>query len=800
MIVKCTHRDAAYSVDDEKVSGKKFGFEWPKCGTNVIIDNRKPEQSAPAHAMAATIAAGAMETEHDHFVDDEPAMAQFDSDSDSLPDNLPPIADEDAGDEGLTGLEMETFEESDVSGDDEELSLNVGDDFNLDLDNMEFEEDSDSVEAGEVTDETLLDDFSLDDEQDEDGAEPIALDTGSDNDFDVDALMQEGEEPEEEPFSVVGGEMNFSLPGDDDDEEEKPETEDSPAYDDYGYEDEIEPEIDLSVLGRDSGEKPVHDDDDLGGALREESFADSDDEFTLDLPEVGESTDVAGGLESTEDDITLDLDTLDLDLDTDENEETAEPEAAVPGAVPDDDITLDLDTLDIDLDDSSADTGLDGDDQAGVPVPPEDDITLDLDTLDLDLEEDNTLSSGIAHDELNKGSAAPDDDITLDIDSLDISLDDNDEILSGQTPDEYPDLAGIPGDSLYSADDEEEESRLSLEDAGLSLDELEEIEEPAFDEADDEADLKLSLEEIDPSLNVDDRGVDEDEFEESSSLVYDEDEIPIDMETGLDAGLPEVDIDRFEAGDDIDDSFELELEPETGFDFEDEVPEYLELEDEHEQNRTEACSDKEYWVIGEVSGKGYLNFSIDYSLRYSRVKALLRLLGLYVLAFVPHFVVFLVYAVLVFLLGVFNWVIILFSGRAQADYILVQENTLRNGLGILSSLMDVIEDLPPFAGRKDIDYSLQMNVVYPEQYSRILALLRLSVVGILVLALPQLLLFLNLTMGALVFSLIGMIAVMFNAKWPNVFFDFMVRYFRYTASVWAYITGVIDTYPSFRFE
>ena len=43
MIVKCSDCQASYSVDDSKVTNKKFGFSCPKCGANVIIDNRAIE-------------------------------------------------------------------------------------------------------------------------------------------------------------------------------------------------------------------------------------------------------------------------------------------------------------------------------------------------------------------------------------------------------------------------------------------------------------------------------------------------------------------------------------------------------------------------------------------------------------------------------------------------------------------------------------------------------------------------------------------------------------------------------------
>ena len=55
MIVKCTECHAAYSVDDSKVLNKKFGFTCPKCGTNVIMDNRPTRVLAEPDSNSVSI-------------------------------------------------------------------------------------------------------------------------------------------------------------------------------------------------------------------------------------------------------------------------------------------------------------------------------------------------------------------------------------------------------------------------------------------------------------------------------------------------------------------------------------------------------------------------------------------------------------------------------------------------------------------------------------------------------------------------------------------------------------------------
>jgi hypothetical protein len=158
------------------------------------------------------------------------------------------------------------------------------------------------------------------------------------------------------------------------------------------------------------------------------------------------------------------------------------------------------------------------------------------------------------------------------------------------------------------------------------------------------------------------------------------------------------------------------------------------------------------------------------------------------------------YSALSGVLGFFNWIIALFTGYTDEDFTEIQEKTLRYAVSIAACASDVVEEMPAFAGRKDIDYPLQLTVIYPIRYSRILALLRISVIGIYIIMLPHLLLLTLLTMGAWLIGLIGIMSILATKRWPNILFDFMVRYYNYISSVFAFISGIVDKYPSFRFE
>jgi predicted Zn finger-like uncharacterized protein len=600
MKVKCSHCNTSYSVDDAKVTGKKFGFDCPKCGTNVVIDNRAREE-APVSPIPET-----------------------------FPDN-----------------DLSTAFPSDIPAPD--LSASAPSD-------MDF------LNGG--TGST----FSLED-------------------------MSGSESAVQEPQTQI--------------------------------DEDFEPEIDLSVLQNvNTGSSSQEEDllsSDLSAGIPEEDLSLSSFSEPLPVEEVP-SLSVGKAPEAEEDEnITIDLDSLDIDL--------AEPEEmAASGSVSAEETEPDFESEKIIIDEAALS-------EASAPVSshPEDDdesITLDLDSLDIPLEESGAVSEGI------------------------------------------------------SASSEEDDSRLSLDDAGISFDEV--SEEPAVDlVSSKEDDFHLTLDEIDDSINIEDIN----RFTEPSSELSLQPEEPVQPETPIyesmqDKPLPEVDIDRFSTV--------------SAFARETEEDRFLDIEES--QNPEESFSrDYSEDQIASVGG-GYVDFSVDYALHYSRLKAVLRLFGIYNIIFIPHVFVMLIYSLVAGIINFFNLLITLFSGSRERDFSLLQENYLRYSISLFSSAVNITEEYPAFGGRKNIDSQVQMNIVYPAKNSRVLAFLRLTGIGIFLTALPHLILLTILSVGMTLISFFSLIFVIFAGKWPSIMFDFMVRYLRYLSAVSAYTIGLVDTYPSFRFE
>ncbi|MCU0843403.1 MAG: zinc-ribbon domain-containing protein [Spirochaetes bacterium] len=669
MIVRCTHCDAAYAVDDGKITNKKFGFSCPKCGTNVIIDNRRERQAV----TAATAERGRPD--------------DLDMDLGLNVEGEGPASDEPLPTDEELARALEEFD-SVPSGDGPVMKDDLStDDFGLDaIDSLMAEEPKGGGSAG---DHEQLEDEAL---KLEDFGESL------------------GAEIEEVP-----GEFDDISFIDDTDVKQKsspakrgaPVPDDGVDFDSIMLEDEPPPVRAGSRKGEAGG--PVRNAMDFSDDIIIDSEIKSDEVFSRDSTDIDEST-------------TIDLDSLDIELDEGAQKKGAMPDNALPG---DDFIFDDLE--------ESAPSGR----RSSAPRPADDEF-----------------------------------DTTIDLETLDITLDEVEELKRG-----------------VDIDDDE---RLTLEDTGLSIDELGVEEAPAAAGArsiDDalagEEDIKLNLREIDPSLSVDDLAG------ESDLRIIDEVQ---------EDSLPEIDLEKLQKEEFAEDLFERDNGRRPALKRSSSSEDYLDIETRREFSRYQSDLEKGGPAGADTVPGGVINFSIDYSLTYSRLGAVLRLSGLYLLGLLPRLFVNMLYSAVSAILGLINTLLVLFRGYPDEDFLEVQENTLRGAISLAGCAFDVVEDMPGFTGRRNIDFALQLSVTYPVRYSRFLAFLRLTGIGIVLALLPHLVLVALLSLGALLIYFVGLVAILVTRRWPNVLFDFMVRYFNYMTNVSAFMTGLVDRYPSFRFE
>ena len=266
MKIRCSNCSAAYAVDDTKVEGKKFGFECPKCGTSVVIDNRMSVSAAAFAEQKAPVIQKTL----------PPAVEEEVAQSADLPDLETssfgaemPAEEEMSFDEN--SFQIPSFDDAELSAEKDEVSDSAEetdyDDFD---DEIEPEIDLSVLlpkgEAEEVKDEDLLtDDFSG-----EIAEEDLSAGTGAG----VETITSAAADEEDESITIDLNSLDIDLSEPEEiAAEETVETDFSPVAEMDGFslseENEL-PSFDEKSLSSDDSEFAVSSDDD-------------DESITLDL-------------------------------------------------------------------------------------------------------------------------------------------------------------------------------------------------------------------------------------------------------------------------------------------------------------------------------------------------------------------------------------------------------------------------------------------------------------------------------------------------------------------------------------
>jgi hypothetical protein len=566
------------------------------------------------------------------------------------------------------------------------------------------------------------------------------------------------------------------------DEDTAPEVQDETRDSSEGPEKKIE--IDLADLEIEDGDTEEINDDTVSDTGISLEFNESDS-----APEA-------------EEELNIDLDELDMDIESDEsplNDRENETAADTAAEEDEEELTLNLDELDIDLDESP----LTDQEDAAAPDKADDsdeDLTLNLDELDIDIDEIPVSGekSGILHDDFSED----DEDLTLNLNELDIKLEDEsiksslEEIsrkpkIKNIEPEEEDESITIDLDTLdidvteddipLSIEDHEDEEKLTIDDAGITFDELSGNEEKSA----------VNIKKNKADIFTDETSPDDELFEITDDSTAHEIHIVDTLEE-----LPEIDLDEYETYLSKDESPDIEIKSsseENDINFDD--IEIIPLDDD-----LDIYTSNEDYSAESVPGRGTTSLSIDFSLKYSRLGALLRLTGLYMISLIPHFIVLILYSAVSAILGFINQIVILFTGHCLEDFSQLTENTLRYLISIKTNLTGIIEDRPVFSGKENISHQLQMNITYPVKYSKNIAILRLSIIGIILFTLPHLAILALLTLTVPFVVISGLIIVIATGRWPGVLFAYLTKYFRYLTRLFAFSIGLNDEYPPFRFE
>jgi hypothetical protein len=190
-----------------------------------------------------------------------------------------------------------------------------------------------------------------------------------------------------------------------------------------------------------------------------------------------------------------------------------------------------------------------------------------------------------------------------------------------------------------------------------------------------------------------------------------------------------------------------------------------------------------------------MKLTINLQERYSRGELLLRTFFGWLYILIPHGFVLMFLGLWGAILQFVAFWVILFTGRYPESMFEFQLGLQKWNVRLMARMFNVADGYPAFGVKSSDDYT-DLSVPYPEKVSRGLTLLRLFF-GIFYVYIPHyfILYFRAIFVGLLMF--LAWWVVLFTAKYPKNFHDWVVGQVRWQMRVTLYMMFMTDTYPSF---
>ena len=148
-----------------------------------------------------------------------------------------------------------------------------------------------------------------------------------------------------------------------------------------------------------------------------------------------------------------------------------------------------------------------------------------------------------------------------------------------------------------------------------------------------------------------------------------------------------------------------------------------------------------------------------------------------------------------FVLSVFAWFTILFTGRVPASMLRLMAGLLKYETRMYAYLFLLTSAYPPFSLETEETYPARLHVdERPEGRNRLTAFFRI------ILAIPHFIILLFLGIALFVVVVIAWFAALFTAAVPRGLHGFIAGVVRWGARVSAYTYLVVDEYPPFSLD
>jgi len=206
-----------------------------------------------------------------------------------------------------------------------------------------------------------------------------------------------------------------------------------------------------------------------------------------------------------------------------------------------------------------------------------------------------------------------------------------------------------------------------------------------------------------------------------------------------------------------------------------------------------------------------LTLAVEYPERLSRLTTFFRLIML-----IPQAIVFIFVSIAAQVILFLSWWAIWITARYPEVFLNFITWWLRWYARLSGYAYLLTDKYPPFSGREETDYPVILGVEHPEKLSRLTTFFRFPIVPTFSIPmesgwrfLPQSMVGMPMTIphyivlwfigiaGAVILFL-SWWAILFTAKYPRVFFDFITWWFRWEMRVTGYAYLVTDKYPPFN--
>jgi hypothetical protein len=201
---------------------------------------------------------------------------------------------------------------------------------------------------------------------------------------------------------------------------------------------------------------------------------------------------------------------------------------------------------------------------------------------------------------------------------------------------------------------------------------------------------------------------------------------------------------------------------------------------------------------------------VDFPERLSRLTTFFRLFML-----IPQWFVLIFISIAAWFIMFLSWWAILFTARYPEVFFNFVVWWLRWGARLSGYSFLVTDKYPPFSGREEVDYPVILGVERPEKLSRLTTFFRFPIIPTwtqelgggwklqwssgagMPMTIPHLIVLGFISIAGIVILFLSWWAILFTARYPKVFFDFITWWFRWQVRVNAYSYLVTDKYPPF---